>query len=146
MNKIISNYEVYTEAKRGGRNYMEDVICLMKVQSNEDELRTGESSTVRHVKVRCLPDNNEQSEGLSNSANELVYLAVFDGHGGPEAAEFAKDHLLNEITKQKGFWTSDDAQVTRAIKDGFLSTHKLMWKAVGKYLIIAVIIIISLQL
>lgn len=107
METFISNYQVFTEAKRGGRNYMEDVVCVK------------------------IPENvEERGDGMNGS---LLYLAVFDGHGGPEAAEFAKDHLLNEITKQNGFWSDDDEQVTRAIKDGFLSTHKLMWTALDSW-------------
>ena len=63
---------------------------------------------------------------------QFVYFAVFDGHGGKEAACFAKEHLLKEITKHRGFWSDDDRQVLKAITDGFISTHKLMWKDVGK--------------
>lgn len=68
---------------------------------------------------------------------DYTYLAVFDGHGGVEAAQFAKQHLLNEITKQKGFWSDCDAQVTKAIRDGFLSCHQLMWKNLGKLFIVS---------
>ena len=60
------------------------------------------------------------------------YFAIFDGHGGPNASAYAKEHLLDEITKQKNFWSTDDTQVLKAIKDGFISCHRLMWKAVGK--------------
>lgn len=62
-----------------------------------------------------------------------AYFAVFDGHGGPEAATFAKKHLLKEITKHEGFWCEDDDdKVLNAISEGFKSTHKLMWNAVGE--------------
>ncbi len=67
--------------------------------------------------------------------SKFVYFAVFDGHGGEEAAKFAKQHLLNEITKQKGFWTDNTENISRAIKEGFISCHKLMWKAVGRLFI-----------
>ena len=63
---------------------------------------------------------------------EYAFFAVYDGHGGPNASQFAKEHLLKEITKQKNFWSNDDTQVLKAIKDGFISCHRLMWKAVGK--------------
>lgn len=64
---------------------------------------------------------------------EYAFFAVYDGHGGPNAAQFAKEHLLEEITKQKNFWSNEDTQVLKAIKDGFISCHRLMWKAVGKF-------------
>ena len=62
---------------------------------------------------------------------EYTYLGVFDGHGGVHAANFAKENLLDEITKQKGFWSNDETQILKAIKDGFLSTHHKMWKIQG---------------
>ena len=62
-----------------------------------------------------------------------AYFGVFDGHGGPEAANFAKKHLRKEITKNEGFWCEDDDEkVLNAISEGFKSTHKMMWNAVGE--------------
>ena len=63
---------------------------------------------------------------------EYAFFGVFDGHGGVHAAKFAKEHLLNEITNQNNFWSDDENQVLKAIKDGFISTHHKMWKIVGK--------------
>ena len=63
----------------------------------------------------------------------FAYFGLFDGHGGPHASEFAKKFLLDEIIQSKAFWSNDDIQVMKAIKDGFLSTHKSMTKAVGKF-------------
>ena len=74
----------------------------------------------------------EFHKGDDGETIEFVYFAVFDGHGGKEAACFAKEHLLKEITKHRGFWSDDDRHVLKAITDGFISTHKLMWKTVGK--------------
>lgn len=65
---------------------------------------------------------------------EFGYFGVFDGHGGAEAAKFARDRLLEEITKYDEFWTDDDENVCQAIKAGFLDTHKAMWKERGKCL------------
>ena len=76
------------------------------------------------IKIANHTDKNKKS---------FSYLGVFDGHGGVHAAEYAKENLLDEITKQKGFWSDDDNCVLKAIKDGFLSTHHKMWKIVGKF-------------
>ena len=62
---------------------------------------------------------------------EWIYLAIFDGHGGYEAAEFAKKNLYDQIINKKQFWSSDQGSVIKAIKEGFVSTHKLMWKIYG---------------
>ncbi len=67
----------------------------------------------------------------NNGSLDYAYFAVYDGHGGPNASAFAKEHLLDEITKHKNFWSEDDTQVLKAIKDGFISCHRLMWKALG---------------
>ena len=78
----------------------------------------------------CLQVKFENS--IEGNGKSFYFLGVFDGHGGVHAAEFAKQHLLDEITKQKGFWSDEDNLVLKAIKDGFLSAHHKMWKIVGK--------------
>ena len=63
---------------------------------------------------------------------EFAYFGIFDGHGGAEASKFARDHLLEEITKYDSFWSENDDDVLFAIKSGFIDTHFAMWKEVGK--------------
>lgn len=64
---------------------------------------------------------------------EYAYFGIFDGHGGREAALYAKEHLLDAIVKQSNFWSNNDDDVLRAIKDGFIATHLGMWKEVWKW-------------
>ena len=63
---------------------------------------------------------------------EYAYFGIFDGHGGREAAVYAKEHLMDHIVRQKGFWSDDDDTVLRAIHEGFVSTHHAMWRELGK--------------
>ena len=63
---------------------------------------------------------------------EYAYFGIFDGHGGPDAAKYAKEHLRDNIVNQDGFWSEEDENVLKAIKEGFLKTHHDMWKVVGK--------------
>lgn len=65
--------------------------------------------------------------------NNNVYfsLITFSGHGGAEAATFAKEHLINMIVNQKAFWSDDDREVLRAIREGYINTHYQMWKEQG---------------
>ena len=63
---------------------------------------------------------------------EYAYFGIFDGHGGREAAAYAKEHLMDHIVRQKGFWSEDDDDILRSIHEGFLSTHHAMWKELGK--------------
>ena len=65
----------------------------------------------------------------------LAYFGIFDGHGGKEAAEFARQHLCQHILEQDEFWSdpSDDNQILSAIRKGFLSCHNDMWNHVEKW-------------
>lgn len=96
------NLRVTGHCNQGGRKYMEDAFVV----------------------------GYQQSENLK----ELIYayFGIFDGHGGKEAALFAKAHLMNNIVSQKDFWSEDDSRVLKAIRNGFLTTHHAMWKEVGK--------------
>lgn len=66
---------------------------------------------------------------------EYAFFGIFDGHGGGEAATFAKEHLMNVIVKQKNFWSDRDEDVLRAIRDGYMNTHYAMWRELGKRLV-----------
>ena len=41
-----------------------------------------------------------------------AFMAVFDGHGGKEAAEYAQDNLWQAIKQMDGFGTNDPVMVT----------------------------------
>jgi len=102
------NLRVYSDAKQGGRVYMEDVICIQSYVTDKHD-----------------------AGGRTRNSRECLYFAVFDGHGGPEAAHFAEKNLKDEILRQPKFWSDNDEDVIRAIKDGFISTHNLMQNALG---------------
>ncbi|XP_060064593.1 protein phosphatase 1D-like [Ylistrum balloti] len=64
---------------------------------------------------------------------EFAYFGIFDGHGGSEASMFARDNLLDEITKYESFWSDKDADILEAIKTGFIDVHHGMWRVVDKW-------------
>ena len=68
-----------------------------------------------------------------NGETQLGFFGVFDGHGGREAALFARDHLFTEITDQELFWSDNDDDVLKAIRNGFINTHNKMWKELDKW-------------
>ncbi|XP_054719484.1 protein phosphatase 1D-like [Uloborus diversus] len=103
MTHIGLNLRVTGHCNQGGRKYMEDAF-VVAYQQTEDQKDL-----------------------------EYAYFGIFDGHGGREAALFAKEHLMNNIVCQKSFWSDDDNQVLKAIRDGFLATHQAMWREVGKW-------------
>lgn len=75
---------------------------------------------------------SETSTVETLSLRSVAYFAVFDGHGGREAALFARDHLWDFIKKQRGFWSNDDEEVCAAIRKGFVACHYAMWRKLRK--------------
>lgn len=61
----------------------------------------------------------------------ICHTNAHTGHGGSEAATFAKENLINLIVNQKLFWSNDDQDVLRAIEEGYIATHYAMWREQG---------------
>jgi len=100
-------YKYFVATDQGCREYMEDFVCTSGQPINKG--------------------NDDCDDEKS-----IKYFAVFDGHGGSDAAKFAQNYLFDEITKQTGFWSRDTVAVSRAISDGFISTSMSMWNFIGK--------------
>jgi protein phosphatase 1D len=91
---------------------------------------------------------------------DYIFVAVYDGHGGPEASEFARQFLLANIqgTKckrgfsfvdwgegigmncescflaaQREFQSNHDEDILTAIRQGFIETHQAMWRVFGAW-------------
>ncbi|CAL8137324.1 unnamed protein product [Orchesella dallaii] len=92
------NLRVTAHSNQGGRKYMEDMFC-----------------------VAYQPTSDERDL-------LYAYFGIFDGHGGREAALYAKTHLMDHIVSQKNFWSDNDELILRAIKEGFISVHHAMWR------------------
>lgn len=88
----------------------------------------------------CIPMKNTffvARHGIdSKRLEEYVYFGCFDGHDGPEAAQYAKDHLLDAVISQKKFSSDKDSSVMNTIRKGFVRIHYDMWKIHGQFLII----------
>ncbi|XP_012868536.1 PREDICTED: protein phosphatase 1D [Dipodomys ordii] len=82
------------------------------------------------------PDAAGASSGIGRCCRQrssVAFFAVCDGHGGREAAQFAREHLWGFIKKQKGFTSSEPAKVCAAIRKGFLACHLAMWKKLAEW-------------
>ncbi|XP_076220873.1 protein phosphatase 2C [Nomia melanderi] len=97
------NLRVTGHCNQGGRKYMEDMFSVAFQSTTDDK------------------------------DLEYAFFGIFDGHGGGEAATFAKEHLMNVIVKQKNFWSDRDEDVLRAIRDGYVNTHYAMWRELDKW-------------
>ena len=53
-------------------------------------------------------------------------MGVFDGHGGKEAALYARERLLDLIQEQLKFRSTDREKVVEAIVDAYWSLDKEM--------------------
>ena len=79
---VVCNCFVATH--QGRREYMEDFVCIRRKQE------VNKSKWNDDCLLKC------------SDTNFVEYFAVFDGHGGSDAANFAHNYLLDEMTKQTG--------------------------------------------
>uniref|UniRef100_A0A182JPE1 PPM-type phosphatase domain-containing protein n=1 Tax=Anopheles christyi TaxID=43041 RepID=A0A182JPE1_9DIPT len=73
----------------------------------------------------------QQTENDQNL--EYAYFGIYDGHGGAEASLYAKEHLMNTIVSQKLFWSENDDDVLKSIREGYIQTHYSMWREQDKW-------------
>lgn len=99
-----------------------------------ESLRTEDQSII----VETSLDGGQSPPGVqpsvaSRSRRSVAFFAVFDGHGGREAAQFARDYLWEFVKKQRGFWSDCDREVCAAIRKGFVACHHAMWKKLPEW-------------
>ena len=92
---------VTAETNSGGRKHMEDYLSV-KLAPNEH--------------LSKIPEWREQV---------YVYVAVFDGHGGKEAAKYARERLWDTIQSQPKFQLSDAESMLKSI------IHRCMFNDLG---------------
>lgn len=102
----------------------------------------GERTADPETREEPRPDTTDCGGEESGDAREddsrarswaVAFYAVFDGHGGPDAASYAQEHLWDLIKKQRGFWSNDDEEVCAAIRKGFIACHHAMWKKLPEW-------------
>uniref|UniRef100_A0A2K5R1M7 Protein phosphatase, Mg2+/Mn2+ dependent 1D n=1 Tax=Cebus imitator TaxID=2715852 RepID=A0A2K5R1M7_CEBIM len=146
---------------QGGRKYMEDVTqIVVEPEPTAEEKPSPRRSLSQPLPPRpsppAPPGGEVSGKGPAVAAREardplpdagaslapgrccrrrssVAFFAVCDGHGGREAAQFAREHLWGFIKKQKGFTSSEPAKVCAAIRKGFLACHLAMWKKLAEW-------------
>ncbi len=91
---------VTAETNAGGRKHMEDYIAVNLAPNDT---------------LKEIPDMREQA-----------YIGVFDGHGGKEAAKYAREELWAYIQNQNKFLSHDLGSVKEAITEAYLELHQKM--------------------
>jgi protein phosphatase 1D len=118
---------VTANSNQGGRKYMED--CYKIRFQRESSLNKNKSIQQAINESGFLTERNNSDCDILCS-----YFGVFDGHGGAEAAQYAKTHLYSHIVEQSEFWSAnDDECVLNAIKKGFVKCHLNMWDECSKW-------------
>ena len=54
---------------------------------------------------------------------DQVFVGVFDGHGGKEAALYVRKRLWDLVQEQSNFRTTDRQLVVEAIRDAYWALH-----------------------
>uniref|UniRef100_A0A3B5AMQ9 Protein phosphatase 1D-like n=1 Tax=Stegastes partitus TaxID=144197 RepID=A0A3B5AMQ9_9TELE len=78
------------------------------------------------------PDGKD-AERVVDTRRSVAFFAVFDGHGGREAAHFARENLWGLLKRQRGFWSKDHSEVCAALRKGFIACHHAMWKELPEW-------------
>ncbi|KAL2765353.1 protein phosphatase 1D [Daubentonia madagascariensis] len=146
---------------QGGRKYMEDVTQIVvepepTAEEKSSPWRSLSQPSPPQPSPPALPGSEVSGKGPAVAARDardppsdagaspapgrccrrrssVAFFAVCDGHGGREAAQFAREHLWGFIKKQKGFTSSEPAKVCAAIRKGFLACHLAMWKKLAEW-------------
>ncbi|XP_042686432.1 protein phosphatase 1D [Centrocercus urophasianus] len=136
---------VYSD--QGGRKYMEDVTQIVV----EPEPPAAAERGPAHKGGAAPGDGVRRRAGGPRAAEEgapppgpgcgsgrrprrsVAFFAVCDGHGGREAAQFARENLWGFIKKQKGFGSAEPAAVCAALRKGFIACHRAMWKKLPEW-------------
>ena len=97
---------VTAESNPGGRRYMEDYMTFQ---------------------MTCnLPQPRYPQLG------EQVFMGIFDGHGGKEAAKHTRDRLWEVLQDQPKFLGTDIKSIKESLSDAYLAVHKEMEPLRGK--------------
>ena len=98
--KATVTINVSSETNAGGRRHMEDFVT-----------------------VQLYPDKRFDDIPF---LHDQIYLGVFDGHGGKEAASFAKKRLWEVIQNNPKFSMPQFVHVCESLEESFLALHKEM--------------------
>uniref|UniRef100_UPI0037E7604E protein phosphatase 1D-like n=1 Tax=Semicossyphus pulcher TaxID=241346 RepID=UPI0037E7604E len=99
-------------------------VSAMWVESLSNEDSGNNSAPVSDERV---------GEHVVDTRRSVAFFAVFDGHGGREAAHFARENLWELLKRQRGFWSKDHSEVCAALKKGFIACHHAMWKELPEW-------------
>ncbi|XP_030009899.1 protein phosphatase 1D-like isoform X3 [Sphaeramia orbicularis] len=131
--------------RHGGQEKAENEPSKQTTNDTHDHTVTAECGPASAMWVETLTnedsgDNSgpvlsdgKVSEHTVDTRKSVAFFAVFDGHGGREAAHFAREHLWDLLKRQRGFWSKDHSEVCAALRKGFIACHHAMWKQLPEW-------------
>ena len=99
--------------------------------TNEEDMVHRYSKSLNKGTRRYMEDI-AQIERVNDPAKG-TFFAIFDGHGGKNAARYAKKNLWKMLRSSDDFESDDPEKVKMAIRQAFLTTHQNMWNVLGKF-------------
>ncbi|CAH1794714.1 unnamed protein product [Owenia fusiformis] len=66
--------------------------------------------------------SNEDRVQVQKLSPNLLYFAMFDGHGGPEAADYCHEHLHERIL----YWSEREHDLQNVLKISFIETNNML--------------------
>ncbi|KAM3660873.1 protein phosphatase 1D isoform X2 [Ammospiza caudacuta] len=135
---------------QGGRKYMEDVThIVVEPEPPPAGAHKGGAAPAGPGAAEPPAESGRRRGGTPRAAEDgaqppgtgpgrrprrsVAFFAVCDGHGGREAAQFARENLWGFIKKQKGFCSAEPAEVCAALRKGFIACHRAMWKKLPEW-------------
>ncbi|CAL8147033.1 unnamed protein product [Orchesella dallaii] len=70
--------------------------------------------------------HDELDDKYDNCNFAWAFFGLFDGHGGRQAASYARKYLMHHIVSHPHFDSDEDDLVLQAITEGFVSLHNEM--------------------
>lgn len=122
-----------TEDKHDRQTGKTDSSFFVSDASCETVQMENEGTTVGSARRGGQSPPPAEPSPTGRSRRSVAFFAVFDGHGGCEAAQFARDYLWEFVKKQRGFWSDCDREVCSALRKGFVACHHAMWKKLRKF-------------
>ncbi|XP_033970195.1 protein phosphatase 1D-like isoform X2 [Trematomus bernacchii] len=128
----------------GGQGKAEGEATKQTENETHDQDAAAESGPASAMWVESVPNEDSHnssapvtegktSEHAVDTRKSVAFFAVFDGHGGREAAHFARENLWGILKRQRGFWSKDHSEVCAALKKGFIACHHAMWKELPEW-------------
>ena len=123
----------------GGRLYSNDNIGGWQ---NDDSwlLNRVDLNNIKHHSLQGFKDSNEDRVQVTELSPEVLFLGVFDGHGGPFVVDFLQNNLHMYI---KSFYEQGRSSLTTALRRGFIDCDMaLAWELEnnGVFLLFVVIV------